>query len=99
VYAQIAYLHEFNHQAFFSLATFFFNFLLTSNTVALWLMVFRLFRLQQRVSFTTEALKAQRKAREMKAVSGFLAVDFLCVSVSLWLMVFRLLRLQQRFSG
>jgi hypothetical protein len=39
--------------------------------------------------------EAQRKARKMKAISGFLAVDFLCVSVSLWLMVFRLLRLQR----
>jgi hypothetical protein len=32
--------------------------------------------------------ETQRKAREVKTISGFLAFDFLCASVSLWLMVF-----------
>jgi hypothetical protein len=32
--------------------------------------------------------EAQRKAREVKVLSGFLAFDFLCVSVPLWPMVF-----------
>jgi hypothetical protein len=32
--------------------------------------------------------ETQRKAREVKTISGFLAFDFLCASVPLWLMVF-----------